>query len=263
MEIDRQRAVNAEPRERGGDRLASGFTLVEVLVSMSVIAVLVGLMLPSLTNVRETSNRVVCSSNVRQVGLGLAMYCDDNKGFLPSSVFLSDFESSQFSLNGSQMMIVKLADPASYNATQPWDGLGRLYSADYLLAPKVFYCPSHRGEHPYQKYAAAWSGESVADDVYSNYHFRGEGPDGVRQIERIDPQTSALVTDGLRSVTDYNHKVGSNVLYADLSVRWYLDAGGNVSQLLRDSGTGGSEGGNYRDIWKSFDSPGGTDDGTR
>jgi hypothetical protein len=246
---------------RSGRVASRGFTLIDVLVSLGVIAVLVSLMLPSLTSVRETGNRVVCSSNVRQSGLGLAMYCDDNRGFLPSSVYLQSRNAAGqdfgFISTGSEMMTLRLEDPTVFSATDAWDGLGRLYRAEYLLAPKVFYCPSHRGEHPFAAYADRWSSDQ--GEIVSNYHFRGEGPDGVRQIERIDPQTSALVTDGLRTVTDYNHKIGSNVLYADLSVRWFLDAGGSVSQLLRDGGGDGNEGGSYKDIWKTFDSPGGED----
>ncbi len=255
-ESQRARLRPAAKRPAGSLSQRRGFTLVDVLVSLGVIAVLVGLMLPSLTSVRETGNRVVCSSNVRQSGLGLAMYCDDNRGFLPSSVYLDNHqnEGGGFISTGAEMMTLRLEDPASFNAPDAWDGLGRLYRAEYLLAPKVFYCPSHRGEHPFALYADRWNQDQ--GEIVSNYHFRGEGPDGVRQIERIDPQTSALVTDGLRTVNDYNHKVGSNVLYADLSVRWFIDAGGSVSALLRDGSGNGQEGGTYRDIWKTFDSPG-------
>lgn len=263
MQIHRGRWNEASSPAQGRGRSATGFTLVDVLVSISVIGVLVGLMLPSLTNVRETGNRVVCSSNVRQVGLGLAMYCDDSRGFLPTSVFLGDQNSLEgVASNGSSMMVLRLGpdDISAHDASQPWDGLGRLFSADYLLTPKVFYCPSHRGEHPFRTYADAWTGEDNVAEIMSNYHYRGEGPDGVRQIERIDPQTSALVTDGLAQLSDYNHKVGSNVLYADLSVRWFLDSSGSLSNMLRNSNDSGRDGSDYKDIWKTLDSPNGSND---
>ena len=69
---------------RGAGGRATGFTLVELLVAISVIALLIGLMIPSLRKVRDTSYRVVCSSNVRQIGLGIALFTDDNKGVLPA-----------------------------------------------------------------------------------------------------------------------------------------------------------------------------------
>ncbi|MCQ6498005.1 type II secretion system protein, partial [Vibrio parahaemolyticus] len=52
----------------------SGFTIIDVLVSIAVIAVLISILMPSLSLVRETTRRLVCSSNIRQHGMGLAMY---------------------------------------------------------------------------------------------------------------------------------------------------------------------------------------------
>ena len=66
-------------------RNAHAFTLTEILVSLAIIAVLIGILLPSLAMVRKTSQKVVCASNLRQSGLGLHMYATDNADFLPLS----------------------------------------------------------------------------------------------------------------------------------------------------------------------------------
>lgn len=64
---------------------APGFTLIELLVVMAVIAVLLGLLLPTLARTREAGRRTVCASNLRQIGTAFVLYADANHGFLPAA----------------------------------------------------------------------------------------------------------------------------------------------------------------------------------
>jgi prepilin-type processing-associated H-X9-DG protein/prepilin-type N-terminal cleavage/methylation domain-containing protein len=61
----------------------SAFTLVELLVVVAIIALLVGILLPALARARAQAQEVQCMSNMRQWGMGLQMYVDQNKGQLP------------------------------------------------------------------------------------------------------------------------------------------------------------------------------------
>src|SRR5262245_38903545 len=66
----------------------SAFSLVELLVVLTIVVVLTGLLMPALRQVHENANRVMCMTNLQQMAHAFVMYDADNKNMLPYSVVL-------------------------------------------------------------------------------------------------------------------------------------------------------------------------------
>src|SRR4051812_11382293 len=113
-------------------RGATAFTLTELLVVISIIALLVAMLLPAIGLVRTSARTTKCLSNQHQLNLALASWGNDHEGRLPRGGYIGD---------------VTWAAAIDMLTGQPIDGSSAL-TADGLLPNQAFICPeaaAHRG----------------------------------------------------------------------------------------------------------------------
>jgi prepilin-type N-terminal cleavage/methylation domain-containing protein/prepilin-type processing-associated H-X9-DG protein len=248
----RRPAAAAPPR---GD----GFTLIELLVVIAIIAILAALLLPALSRAKERANRVNCVSNLKQIGVGIIMYGDDN-GTLPTCKFKDNQAWYPYEM-------MRVAAPETITMG-PYD-LGLLWSTKLVPEGKVFYCPSNKkgstDNFSYDHFVSAtmpWPfGAAATDDnVRSGYSYFPQTKDGLdvvsvpagvgsRKVPAItqdknepgkgwnclaplkatslDP-TKAMATDAIHSLNSIPHRIGGgggiNVLFGDGHVAWQAEA---------------------------------------
>lgn len=220
-----------------------GFSLIDLLTSVAVVSVLIGLLLPTLAGVQEATRRTVCQSNLRQIGLGMAMYADDFRGALPYSRFSVEAVAGKIN-QPQQMVLAKIG-----SVPDDWDGLGVMYKGDYLNAGKVFYCPSHTGPNVFSAFADAWAARQAR--VVTNFQYRGSERLNGRRVPT--PERFSLVSDAFVSQDVLNHPEGANVLRASLAVS-YLSLGVDVMKTAVPTSTQDSDAPEkIRSFWQVLD----------
>jgi len=111
------------PAHASSARRQAGFTLIELLVVISIIALLIGILLPALGAARKTARDIACNSNLRQLGIAITTYATDNKEFyIPyRQPWLSDtYWSGQLIVQNYIGTTDMYIDPA-FEPTEQWE----------------------------------------------------------------------------------------------------------------------------------------------
>lgn len=122
----------------------TGFTLVELLVVISIIAILLSILIPSMQKARGTAKRVICANQLKQVGAGMIMYADAYNNLMPAD-YAYNADGSKEKENHPYALYRNDKEP--WNVLNPLTGrvvplrLAYLFERKYIADPKVFYCP--------------------------------------------------------------------------------------------------------------------------
>ena len=259
MHIEPSRQRHAAPRRshRGA------FTLVELLVVIGIIAVLISILLPTLSRAREASYTTQCLSNLRQVGLYLNLYANEQRGYLPpqSPSFIRalngrshEFIDQRYTKGGGgkvfycptlepvTMYLFNLPgaiDPATYawSPEEHWKNsatktghriLGYFYlgnpTLDPLDPPSKYWIDVNKDKRTRDEYVVKFSEKGSSNIAVMT--------DVVNQVIGSDKQKKEKWV--LRHPSQVkNPKGGTNVLYGDghaahvlrgdMKIRWYED----------------------------------------
>ena len=225
-----------------GKMLRRGFTLIELLVVIAIIAILVSILMPTLSKAKEMAKRASCGSNQRNLVTGCHMYAADYNGLYPVSTLASNQDASAHDLRCFQDPNVPL-------------GLGLLISTGLASPNSMFYCPSldnRAGMNPGRGMdmlsqdgmygpsvgTSMWSDPSMASmRISSGYLYRWPSYARTHWVGSENAKISDSVLNG------------SNILLADhMDIDWGFQYFGHREGLVRFFADG--HGGYWKDSAK-------------
>jgi prepilin-type N-terminal cleavage/methylation domain-containing protein len=218
------------------------FTLIELLVVIAIIAILAAILFPVFAQVKQSAYRATCLSNMRQIGLGMALYISDTDDRLP------DRRDLKVGLPGGWKPWT------TWPRSDPRTGWAGQVLYPYTKSWEIWSCPSVSGSPmkdviqvaqavsnepgaPVTRYWM-WPFDRPSDPVLLD-NFWGKSPDqaaadtstdlgrevGVSQVELLNdpyfPRTARGVDMNLAGINA--HRGGFNRLHLDLHAKWIRD----------------------------------------
>ena len=217
-----------------------GFTLIELLVVVSIIALLIALLLPALGSARAAGKAAQCMSNLRQLGIGVAMYCTDYHDTalntlqpgIPPAVYGPDWQALTAPYLNIQLGMAPDVYPSVFRCPVTMDNrTGLEASGGYGMNPNLDFAYSHLTKtyklddikHPSATIyiAEAYAIETVIiplPDAYNYADFESFLPFGLEWYHLSDPSDPAYQagTGGARFA--HRHMTSTNCYFYDSHV---------------------------------------------
>lgn len=193
------------------------FTLIELLVVVAIIALLISILLPSLSRARELSKRLVCASNVKGMGTAFKIYANDFEENWPTVPFSQSATLIQWTVEAIPIgdgHSTQVPPPITQGARPNRQGQstadgGSLAATTTLSVTRSLWMLVRTGDVTPKQYVCPSSGESIANEQnidlyydfqskdYVSYGFQVPyGPFSTRASENIDPRMATASDEG-------------------------------------------------------------------
>ena len=232
-------------------RANAAFTLVELLVVTGIIALLIGLLMPSLVKAREAAKRTECLSNLRQVNDAFRFYAMNNHDQVPLGyrTGIKQYNSMVYSATSHKLVL-----------------FGWLFRAGFMKTNQMFFCPSEGNEQEMlstelNPWPPGTEGDPAAPQVYEGYGCRpdfkipDDPVDGTILPKLTQFKSKAILADltAVPARIDSRHRTGINVLYGDGSAHWVERSRFNTALMPCTTPPNAQWNANQDAIWQSLD----------